>query len=112
MGAATFTRASGSLADRAEGVLAQKRAVRGTVTFSDSYATGGDTLDLDVVGLNEIRGVLVDPELGANDCGLSVEVGGSPRDPTLKAYDSDGSEVADTTDLSGRTPVPVWLLGT
>lgn len=113
MGACTFTRASGSFADRAEGVLGAKRVVRGTLTFSATYATGGDTIPLASVGLREVTEVLVDPQLSAssNDSGLSVVRGGTTVAPTLRAFDAQATEVPNATNLSARTAIPVWLIG-
>ena len=120
MGACTFTRASGSKADLAESVAQGTdergvgyRVVRGVLTFSASYATGGDTIPMATVGLQEVRQVLVDPQVDAsnqNRSGLSVELGGTVTAPTLVAYETLNTEVVNATDLSTRS-VPVWLLG-
>lgn len=121
MGAMTFARASGSKADLAESVNQGTdkrgvgyRVVRGVLTFSNSYATGGDTIPLASVGLKEIRQVLVDPVVSptnVNRSGLSVELGGTPSAPKLLAYDTNNTEVTAAVDLSTRAGTPVWLLG-
>lgn len=116
MGACTFARAVGSLGSLSDGetfddVYRNKRVVRGTLTFSASYATGGDTIPLTAVGLREVSRILVDSNLGINDSGLSIVVGGTPQAPTLVAYDAQGTQVANATNLSGRTAIPVWILG-
>lgn len=121
MGACTFARASGSKADLAESVSqgtlnngeGNWRVVRGVLTFSASYATGGDTIPMASVGLQEVRQVLVDPVVAANNqnrSGLSVELGGTASAPTLVAYETLNTEVVNATNLSTRS-VPVWLLG-
>ncbi len=113
MGAMTFTRSSGGNADDAESVYKGYRVVRGTLTFSASYATGGDTIPLATVGLQEIRKVLVDSDLIAgfgNTSGLSVNLGGTPQAPTLIAFDALNTQVPNATNMATRN-VPVWLLG-
>lgn len=120
MGAMTFARASGGKADLAESVVQgtdsrgmNYRVVRGILTFSTSYATGGDTIPLADVGLQEVRQVLVDPQVngsGQNRAGISVELGGTPQAPKLIAYDTFATEVANATNIGTRT-VPCWLLG-
>lgn len=115
MGACVFTRASGSLADEAESVYEGFRVVRGTLTLSASYATGGDTIPLGSVGLQEIRRLLLDASLAVaafgHTSGLSVQLGGTPSVPTLIAFDANGTEVPNATNLSARNPQGVWLLG-
>lgn len=112
MGACTFTRASGSSADEAESVYEGYRVVRGTITFSNAYANpAGDTLPLASIGLQEVRRILVDPLLGFNTAGLSIALGGTPSAPTVTAFETNNTQVVNATDLSARTPVPVWLLG-
>lgn len=119
MGACTFARASGSDADKAEfsyspqGTGQAYRGVRGSLTFSASYATGGDTIPLASVGLREVRHVLVDPSVASNNQnrgGVSVELGGTPSAPTLVAYATVNTEVANLTNQA-TVVVPVWLLG-
>jgi len=116
MGAVTFTKATpgGTTLKGGHGtpVIDNKRVVRGTLTFSASYATGGDTLDLKTVGLTELTYILVDATapLG-NISGLSILLGGTKIAPLISAFDSNATQVTSTTDLSARTAIPVWLLG-
>jgi hypothetical protein len=121
MGACTFARASGSKADLAESVSqgtlnngeGSWRVVRGVLTFSGSYSTGGDTIPMASVGLQEVRQILVDPVVAANNqnrSGLSVELGGTPGAPTAIAYETLNTEVVAAVNLSTRS-VPVWFLG-
>jgi hypothetical protein len=121
MGACTFARASGSKADLAESVSqgtlnngeGSWRVVRGVLTFSASYATGGDSVPMASVGLQEVRQILVDPLVSptnVNRSGLSVELTGTPGAPLVAAYETLNTEVANATNLSTRS-VPVWFLG-
>jgi hypothetical protein len=121
MGVCTFARASGSKADLAESVSqgtlnngeGNWRVVRGSLALSTTYATGGDTIPMASVGLQEVRQILVDPVVDAsneNRSGLSFELGGTPGAPTLVAYETLDTEVGSGTNQSTR-PVPVWLLG-
>lgn len=101
MGAATFDITGHE-------VLGNRRIVKGNLTFSSSYATGGDTLALaSEVGLKEVREMLV----ADNTTGLSFDLDpASPTAPKVKAYSAAATEVANATNQATVT-VPVWLLG-
>lgn len=94
-------------------VIDNRRAVRGTITFSSSYATGGDTLTLNTqCSLREVTGLLVDAStVLTNPSGLSVELSGTKDVPKIIAYDANNTQVANATDLSTRSSIPVILLG-
>jgi len=125
MGACTFARASGSFADQAEFSMPSPngdgdmlRGVKGTLTFSSSYATGGDTIPKASVGLDTINAILVDP-VGPTDAagGLSVRLGGTPSAPTLAAFlaaggvgAGAGTQVAAAANMTTHS-VNVLLLG-
>lgn len=113
MGAVTFTRHTGSNADEADGVYRDYKVVRGLLTFSASYATGGDSLALGPVGMSEVRKILIDPSQGFNTSGLSIALGSgsTPTAPVIQAFETNNTEVVNATNLSARTPIPVWLLG-
>jgi hypothetical protein len=101
MGAATFTETS-------QDVHGNRRIVRGTLTLSASYATGGDSFNLATeVGLKELHKVLVD----SNTRGLSLSLGGTSKVPLLLCYATSGAEVANATDQSALT-LSVELHGT
>lgn len=113
MGALTFTPASGSNADKKHGKTTtptSRQVVRGTITFSASYATGGDTLALGPTGLREVREILVDPTMSTGNPGLSVRLGGTAVAPTVLAYDATDTQVPNATNLATRI-VGVWLMG-
>jgi hypothetical protein len=101
MGAATF-------AITGHDVHGKHRVVKGTLTFSDSYTTGGDSLAAKAdVGVGEIQGFLVE----GNDTGVSVDIDVTdPTAPTFVLYTSDETEAGSTSDNSG-VEIPVWLLG-
>src|SRR5688500_1494091 len=118
MGAVAFTKASASdlhmLGRSPVNVIDNKRVVTGTLVFSSSYATGGDTLDLKTTGLTEVTSLLVEGVfmLGfGNTGGLSIVLRGTKNAPLIQAFDTNGAEVANTTNLSGRIGSPVFLLG-
>lgn len=101
MGAATF-------AITEQERFENQRVVKGNLTFSASYATGGDSLDLAVqVGLKEVQSMLV----ADNTTGLSFDLDAtSPTAPKVKAYSAAATEVANATDQA-TVVVPVWLFG-
>jgi hypothetical protein len=113
MGATTFTKATAAQTggQRHDYVVDNKRVVKGTITFSASYATGGDSLALGTTGLKEVTGILIDPSMTTNQSGLSVALGGTKTAPVILAYDANATQVANATDLSARAAIPVWLLG-
>lgn len=116
MGAMTFAKATpgGSqlLGGQGTPVIENKRVVKGTLTFSSSYATGGDTLDLKTVGLTELTGLLQDGTVVlGNISGLSIMLGGTKSAPLILAFDANSTQVTNATDLSSRVAVPVWLIG-
>lgn len=101
MGAATF-------AITGHERLGNKQVVKGDLTFSSSYATGGDSLDLAAeVGLNEVTSMLV----ADNATGLSFDlVATTATAPLVKAYSAAATEVANATNQA-TVVVPVWLFG-
>lgn len=106
MGACTFA----PTANVSEGILDNKRVRKGILSFSNSYATGGDTLALGQTGLTEITQVLVDANNTSNQSGISIVLGGTKAAPLILAYDSLLTQVTAATDLSARNQ-PVWLVG-
>lgn len=119
MGAVTFAKSdsvgSGIWQGKyGESNIGRYRAVRGTITFSNSYATGGDTLAVATAGLTQVVGLLVDATRATelpNRSGLTVELGGTTLAPTVLAFDTNDTQVTNATDLSTRQAIPVILLG-
>lgn len=117
MGAVTFTKLPAILTGAFAGEFGDTywgryRVIRGTLVFSNSYATGGDSIALGPTGLKALHAVLVDPSIAAsNRSGLSIELGGTATAPLLLAFDANNTQVANATDLSTRIAQPVWLLG-
>jgi len=76
-------------------IAGNKRLISGKITMSNSYATGGDTLNLEsALGLNSIDSVVINPY---NGYALQADL----TNNKIKAYASAGTEVTATTDLSG-----------
>lgn len=84
-------------------VVKGSRVVIGTLTLSNSYATGGDDLDISEFPLTVITGMAQLCIPTHNREGYTLELDstdmGQPATKVL-AFDSSG-EVANTTDLSG-----------
>lgn len=75
-------------------VAGNKRIVVGKINMSNSYATGGDSLNLEsALGLNVIDEVVINPFNGYT---LQADLANSK----IKAYSSGGTEVVNATDLS------------
>lgn len=104
----------------------QYRVVQADVTFSNSYATGGDTLSLGLLGLKAVFsahahiGTTVQGTTGASGGfaptvhGLQVVLAGTPIAPLLKVnLGAAGSpaQVASTTDLSANPSVRLEFRG-
>lgn len=107
MGVATFVISTTEPQD----VHANRRYVKGVLTLSSSYATGGDSFDLAVqTGLSEIQKILVDATT-ANDSGATLTLAGTSKVPLIKAWATKSAEVANATNASTWS-FPVWLLGT
>lgn len=112
MGAVSFTRATGPSVHPTGysfyPVLDNKRVVKGTLNFSSSYATGGDSIDLAQVGLSELQGMLIE---ATSQGGLSIVLAGTSKVPLIRAFDANGTEVTAATNLSTRASYSVWLVG-
>lgn len=101
------------------------RSVSADVTFSASYATGGDTFPIATLGLSQVYQLLtVDGTMadgsGANSAsrvyvpnphGIQVVLNGTPIAPTLKAFSGATTEVANATNLSTRGVVRLEFRG-
>ena len=125
MAACTFARAAGSFADQAEFSMASPagdgemyRGVKGVLTFSSSYDTGGSVIPKGSVGLDTINVILVDP-VGTTDAqgGITVQLAGTPSAPLLKAFlaaggvgAGAGTQVAAAANMTTHS-VNVILLG-
>lgn len=111
MGAVTFTPSTTDGTGRfPTRYIDGKRVVRGTITMSASYATGGDTLALTNLDIKEVTMMLVEPNLLSLP-GLSLALAGTKTAPLILAADTNNTEVANATNLSGRASVTVWLFG-
>lgn len=120
MGAVTVT-------NRKEaGRLDNRRVVEASLALSTSYATGGDTLDPKALGLRHVTQILESshdvngsarPVGGpaaattARQVGASIALGGTSAAPTILAYDTQNTQVANATNLSARGPFRVRVVG-
>jgi hypothetical protein len=83
--------------------------VIGVLTLSNSYETGGDTLDLSTIPLSEVTGIAQLGIPNLNGTGITLEVDSDDVGVAVSkivAYDSSG-EVANTTNLSANE---FWVL--
>jgi hypothetical protein len=104
-------------------VVGDKRAVVADVTFSSSYATGGDTVSLGNLGLREVdeahvltgtfapSAIQASKAYAPNAHGVQVVLAGSPTAPKLKVFQGTTSEVANATNLSTVPAVRVEFRG-
>lgn len=76
-----------------------------TVAFDSSYPTGGEALTVAQLGLSTLDAVWA-PNNGAHSFQYDA------ANSKLLAYtNSDGAQVANTTDLSALTAVTVYAIG-
>lgn len=101
-----------AIANKNYGVHNRCKIVEADVTFSASYATGGDTLTPAALGLRHVREVLVPSHhlvtkkavaTAASRAGKTVELAGTSAAPLLKVYDTANTEVTNATNLSTIT---------
>lgn len=120
MGAAVVT------SRKEAGRIDNRRIVEANIALSASYATGGDTLSPAAFGLRHIVQIMESshdangsgrPVGGkaaattARQVGASIALGGTSAAPTILAYDAQGTEVANATNLSARGPFRVRVIG-
>ena len=99
-----------TIANRREGVSVDGlRVVEVDVTYSASYATGGDSISPSLLGLKEVRQILVPSHklngMGAvananSRTGKSVQLAGTASAPLLALYETANTEVANATNVS------------
>lgn len=112
-----------SVANLSFGVAGGLRSVTADVTFSSSYATGGDTITPASLGLQHVvSATLPAGTLQASQQipstvytpaahGVQAVLAGSLTAPKLKAYQGSTSEVANATNLSTVPAVRVEFRG-
>lgn len=108
------------------GSSGNRRAVQADVTFSSSYATGGDTVGLAPLGLQhlyevmESQGRFNDSDttkavaFTPNTHGLQVVLAGTASAPKLQVIAGvagSGAQVANATNLSSIAPVHLEFRG-
>lgn len=114
MGAVSFTNA-------VQGIAGSSRIVEVDVTFSASYATGGDSIDLTQIGLRQvddmhILGYVSKSPSAAGNSGKVTSVGiqpmlaGTPQAPLLKSF-VNGSQTSAATNLSALGVVRIEFRG-
>lgn len=94
-------------------VQGNKRVVTADVTYSSSYATGGDTLKPSDLGLQQVEEAFVhagilDASRAATgytpaEHGTQPVLAGTPGAPLIKVFDGTTAEVAAATNLSALT---------
>jgi hypothetical protein len=112
-----------AIANITPGVAGALRSVTADVTFSSSYATGGDTVPLGQLGLQGVVSVHVRGGVLADSAqvpsrsyaptvhGVQVVLAGTVAAPKLKAYSGSTSEVANATNLSTTPAVNIEFRG-
>lgn len=82
---------------------------QGNITMSNSYATGGDTLQASALGMSAIMDGVIG-ESGLNEYQLIPQ--NPPSTAKIKAIvGTTGAEVANATDLSGVTNLTAIIHG-
>lgn len=115
MGACTVSNLTNS-------VINSERVVTADLVPSASYATGGETVPIDKLGLKQISSVYVwggslalstqsPTSRAANPHGVQLILAGTLSAPKLKAYKGSASEVSSTTDLSATPAIRVEFRG-
>lgn len=101
-----------TIANKKPGVTDRYKVVEADVTFSASYATGGDTLALGLLGLRGLKEILIPSHeiqsrkavsTASSRAGKTVELAGTETVPLLKVFDTANTEVAAATNLSTVT---------
>lgn len=107
MGNATFAQSTGRRPHR---VRLGRREELGTITFSNSYATGGDTLVMSTVPMDRVTDLLVEGGPNATTtAGYQIKLAGTTTEPKIIAYNTAG-QIANATNLS-TVAVRVRLVG-
>lgn len=108
MGNATFTRSTGV---RPQRVVLGRRQVSGTITFSNSYSTGGDTLVMTSLPFDRVTDILVEagPSAPASPSGRAIRLAGTLTAPLLQLW-SAGSQAANASNQS-TVAIPVRIIG-
>lgn len=91
-------------------ISGNNKTVEALVTFSASYATGGDTVSLVTdLGMTEVNSITVPSHrfdgvavtAAQAQTGKSVQLAGTNKVPLLKLYDTALTQVSNATDQSG-----------
>lgn len=94
--------------------------VEADINLSASYATGGDTLTPQALGLRAITSIsLVGTNFNtrkpvanaAAQAGMTLQLAGTETAPLVKAFDAANTEVANASNNSARGPFHVRFRG-
>lgn len=100
-----------TIANKKQGRIDNRKVVEADVTFSNSYATGGDTVSIGALGLKGVTGIsLPSHDLitrkavpnASSRIGVTVQLAGASTAPKLTAWLFPSTEVSPG-DLSGVT---------
>lgn len=103
------------------GATGDKLVTVADVTYSSSYATGGDTVPLASLGLQQVEAAY--HQIGTLDAtrqatgftpashGTQPVLAGTPGAPKLKVFNGSTSEVANATNLSALPAVRIEFRG-
>jgi hypothetical protein len=89
--------------DDGRNVFGNRRVVNGTYTGPASYATGGDAIAANDVGLSDIRFLELNSALDASNTNPRLLILNGAGTKVMWFVPNTGNEVANATNLSGFT---------
>lgn len=87
-----------------------KWMVLARITMSSSYATGGDTIDPNKLGLGKIDAIGTTPCPATASAAVHIELDPTVAPNKVKAYLQAGGQVSNATDLSSFSTI-VQVIG-
>ena len=86
-----------------EGVSSSgKRTKTATLTPTGTYTTGGDALPLAALGLKRVTALYQRGLGGFVDPGYSVDLAGTLTAPLIRLFETNNTQMAGSTSITGR----------
>jgi hypothetical protein len=86
-----------------EGVSSAGRRTKSCIlTPTGTYTTGGDPIPIAALGFIQVVDLLQRGGGGLADPGFSVTLGGTPQAPTIRCFETNNTEIANATSITGR----------